>query len=60
MEKCLVSTKACITTRLASGRGINLSAGPWYVKGYDIKNNKLIVIKDKAKISQKKLVFISF
>ena len=41
-------------------KGINLSAGPWYVKGYDITNNKLIVIKDKAKISQKKLVLSPF
>lgn len=41
-------------------KGISLSAGPWYVKELDVAKNKLIVTKDKKKISQKRLVLSPF
>ena len=39
---------------------IGLSGGPYYVKEFDIAKNKLIVTKDKKKISQKKLILSPF
>ena len=41
-------------------KGINLPYGPFYVKEFDIKNNALIITKNKKEISAKELILSPF
>jgi tRNA-uridine 2-sulfurtransferase len=41
---------------LGQRKGIKLAQGPYYVKGFDLKENKLIVSRNKNKLYKKELI----
>lgn len=41
-------------------KGINLAAGPWFVKDFDISKNILIVTKNQKEVAQKEIILSPF